>query len=65
MRANVGDTIHVPTRVAGGRDAEGEIVEVWGEEGTPPYVVWFGDGREALLSPDPDCRIEPGDERGE
>lgn len=36
----------------------GEIVEVRGELGEPPYRVRFNDGHEALMCPGPDVVIE-------
>jgi hypothetical protein len=32
---------------------EGEVIEVRGEDGGPPYVVRWGDGHEGLLYPGP------------
>lgn len=57
MRASVGDRIHVHGRTVGDRDREGEIVEVRGEGGLPPYVVRFPDGSERLMFPGPDCEV--------
>jgi hypothetical protein len=38
---------------------EGEIVEVHGRDGSPPYVVhWSDTGRESLLFPGPDAFVE-------
>jgi hypothetical protein len=46
-------------------ERDGEILEVRGENGTPPFVVrWFDTGHEALVFPGPDASIhptEPGD----
>jgi hypothetical protein len=42
----------------GDRDKIGEILEVRGENGTPPYLVQFSDGHESLVYPGPDCVIE-------
>jgi uncharacterized protein DUF1918 len=36
----------------------GEIVEVRGTAGAPPYLVRFPDGRETLVFPGPDCVVE-------
>jgi hypothetical protein len=39
----------------------GEIVEVHGKAGEPPYVVRFDDGHTSLIFPGPDAVIEhPG-----
>jgi hypothetical protein len=58
MRATVGDRLHVHGRTVGAKDRFGEIIEVRGQEGTPPYVVRFPDGHENLVYPGPDCVIE-------
>ncbi len=44
--------------VVGEGDRHGEIVEVRGAEGAPPYVVRFTDGHESLVYPGPDAVIE-------
>ena len=39
-------------------ERDGEILEVRGENGEPPYVVrWFDTGHEALVFPGPDASI--------
>jgi hypothetical protein len=40
-------------------DHGGEIVEVRGDDGSPPYVVRFDDGHEGLVFPGPDCEVRP------
>jgi len=57
MRAAVGDRILVHGRTVGSGEQEGEIVEVRGEEGSPPYVVKFTDGHEGLIYPGSDCEV--------
>lgn len=57
MRASAGDTLHVHGRVVGDREREGEIVEVRGEQGQPPYLVRFADGHEGVVFPGSDCEI--------
>ncbi|MDL4815948.1 DUF1918 domain-containing protein [Actinomadura opuntiae] len=59
MYARIGDRLHVHGTVVGQHDRMGEIIEVRGENGSPPYVVRFGDGHEGLIFPGPDCVIEP------
>lgn len=59
MRASVGDRLHVHGRVVGQGERHGEIVEVRGANGEPPYVVRFSDGRESLVFPGPDCVVLP------
>lgn len=58
MQAQVGDRLHVHGRNVGNPDQLGEIVEVRGDGGAPPYVVRFPDGRETLVFPGPDCVVE-------
>jgi len=58
MQASIGDRIHVHSNAVGATDRVGEIVEVRGNDGTPPYRVRYPDGHESLLFPGPDCVIE-------
>jgi hypothetical protein len=58
MRAQVGDHLHVHGRTVGNADRVGEIVEVRGEDGGPPYLVRFEDGHETLVFPGPDATVE-------
>ncbi|WP_199435155.1 DUF1918 domain-containing protein [Qaidamihabitans albus] len=57
MRASVGDQIRVHGRVVGAGEQHGEIMEVRGEDGRPPYLVRFSDGHEGLMFPGPDCEV--------
>ncbi|MBB5913465.1 hypothetical protein BJY24_002332 [Nocardia transvalensis] len=57
MRANVGDRLLVHSRVVGMPVRTGEIVEVRGDDGNPPFVVRFDDGHESLMYPGPECEI--------
>ncbi len=59
MHATVGDRLHVHSRAVGLDERIGEIVEVRGQEGSPPYLVRFSDGHEGLVYPGPDCLVEP------
>lgn len=58
MQASVGDRLHIHSRTVGMTDRVGEIVEVRGEHGEPPYLVRFTDGHETLVFPGPDCVLE-------
>lgn len=58
MQAAVGDRLHVHGRTVGEADHIGEIIEVRGESGHPPYLVRWDDGREGLVFPGPDSVIE-------
>ncbi|HET8600203.1 MAG TPA: DUF1918 domain-containing protein [Segeticoccus sp.] len=57
MQASTGDRLRVHGRTVGAPDAEGEIIEVKGERGEPPYVVRFDDGHERLVVPGSDCEV--------
>ncbi|MDT0437233.1 DUF1918 domain-containing protein [Streptomyces sp. NPDC005840] len=57
MHAIVGDRLVQHGRVVGQPDRVGEIVEVLGPRGDPPYRVRFEDGREHVCSPGPDTEI--------
>ncbi|MEV0299312.1 DUF1918 domain-containing protein [Nocardia sp. NPDC050710] len=59
MMANVGDRLHVHGHVVGQSDRQGEIIEVRGTDGSPPYMVRFDDGHESLVYPGPDAIVEP------
>lgn len=48
-----GRTTEIPRR-------EGEILEVHGQDGGPPYVVRWSDGHEGLMFPGPDAHVVPG-----
>jgi hypothetical protein len=58
MRANVGDRLLTHGRVVGQHDRKGEIVEVMGGKGEPPYRVRFEDGHESVITPGPDSVVE-------
>lgn len=59
MQAAVGDWVIVRSRHVGEAERRGEIVDVRGDGGTPPWLVrWSVDGHEALLFPGPDATIE-------
>jgi hypothetical protein len=58
MHATVGDEIRVHGRTVGSGEQRGEIIEVRGNDGAPPYMVRFVDGHEGLIFPGPDCEVE-------
>ena len=58
MQAVVGDRLHVHANMVGHPGRAGEIVEVRGAGGEPPYLVRFDDGHTALVFPGPDAIIE-------
>ena len=51
MQAAVGDRLHVHGNIVGHPDRAGEIVEVRGAGGEPPYLVRFDDGHTGLVFP--------------
>jgi hypothetical protein len=57
MKAQKGDELLRHGRVVGQHDEVGEIVEVMGTAGEPPYRVKFQDGHEGVVSPGPDCVV--------
>ena len=59
MHANKGDHLMVDGRKVGDQPREGEIVEVRGQDGAPPYVVRWSDGHEGLTYPGPDAHVLP------
>ncbi len=58
MRAEIGDVLHVRGRTVGTPERQGQVVEVRGPDGAPPYLVRFDDGHEALVFPGSDCVVE-------
>ena len=57
MRANVGDQLLVESSSAEQHRREGEIIEVRGADGAPPFVVRWPDGEVALCYPGPDAGV--------
>lgn len=64
MQAIVGDRLHVHGKTVGEPDRTGEIVEVRGTEGSPPYLVRFDDGHTGLVFPGPDAVVERSENVG-
>jgi hypothetical protein len=58
MQAAVGDRFRVRGNIVGQPGRTGEIVEVRGAGGEPPYMVRFDDGHMSLVFPGPDAIIE-------
>jgi hypothetical protein len=60
MKAKVGDRLVILGKHLGETKTEGEILEVHGPDGDPPFLVrWQDTGHEALVFPGPDARIVP------
>jgi len=58
MQAQVGDRLRIHGRTVGSHDQEGEIIEVRGADGGPPYLVRYSDGTEHLTYPGPDAEVK-------
>lgn len=59
MYAAVGDRLMVRSVHVDGPVRDGEILEVHGRDGEPPYVVrWSDDGHTSLVFPGPDATVE-------
>ncbi len=59
MKASVGDRIVVGGHHVGEHERDGQILEVRGKDGGPPYLVkWSADGHVGLVFPGPDVSIE-------
>jgi len=57
MEAKVGDHLVVESNRTGTPRREGEILEVRGADGAPPYVVRWDDGHEGISFPGPDAHV--------
>jgi hypothetical protein len=58
MKAAVGDELTVKGRHQGDEDRHGEITEVHGAGGSPPYLVRWADGHESVFFPSADTVIQ-------
>ena len=58
MQAAIGDRLLIRGNCVGHPDKCGEIVEVHGKAGEPPYLVKFDDGHTGLVFPGPDAVVE-------
>lgn len=58
MHATAGDRLIVHGTHVDDVNRDGEILEVRGKDGEPPYVVrWSDNGHEALVFPGPDAVV--------
>ena len=65
MRAAVGDRVVVPATHVDEPTRDGEVIEVHGADGAPPWVVrWSADGHESLFFPGPDAHVHHHVEAG-
>jgi hypothetical protein len=59
MKADKGDRVVVKAHHVGEAERDGEILEVRGESGSPPYLVrWSETGHTALFFPGPDTIVQ-------
>jgi len=58
MRAQAGDQLTVRGRHQGDDDRHGEIIEVEGVDGAPPYMVRWRDGHVSTFFPSSDAEVE-------
>lgn len=60
MQAKVGDRMVAHGTHVSDAVREGEIIEVHGEHGDPPYLVrWSDDGHTSLVYPGPGMQVVP------
>jgi hypothetical protein len=61
MWARQGDRLVIKSGHVGERQRDGQVLEVRGKRGKPPYLVrWSDDGRVALVYPGADAIVEHG-----
>ena len=60
MQAAAGDHLVVESNKVDAPRREGEILEVKGADGAPPYVVRWSDGHEGLTFPGADAHVVSG-----
>ena len=58
LRARAGDRITIHGHYLGEPQRDGEILEVLGGEGRPPYLVRWEDGHVSLLYPSSDAFVQ-------
>jgi Domain of unknown function (DUF1918) len=57
MRAQVGDQLTVKGRRQADKERHGEIIQVDGPDGAPPYTVRWEDGHDSFFFPSSDAEI--------
>ena len=58
MKAAVGDELTVKGRHQGDEDRHGQIIEVRGDDGSPPYLVRWADDHESVFFPSADTVVQ-------
>jgi hypothetical protein len=64
MKASVGDRLVINSTHVDGPVRDGEVLEVRGPNGEPPYLVRWSDGHEGLVFPGPDALVQRRDLHG-
>ncbi len=59
MKAKTGDRLLIESSTAEQHRRQGEIVDVRGGDGAPPFVVRWDDGHEGLVFPGADAHVLP------
>jgi Domain of unknown function (DUF1918) len=59
VHANVGDQLVIESNRVDSPRKIGEILEVQGEGGSPPYVVRWADGHQGVMYPGADAHVVP------
>ncbi len=57
MHAQAGDRITVKGRHQGDGERHGEVIQVDGPDGAPPYLIRWEDGHDSLFFPSSDAEI--------
>jgi hypothetical protein len=57
VKASVGDRLVVSGHRVGEAERSGEVVEVRGSAGAPPYLVRWPNGQESVVYPGSDYRV--------
>jgi hypothetical protein len=58
VKAAVGDRLVIKATRVDGAVRDGEVIEVRGADGVPPYVVRWSDGHEGLFFPGPGAEVQ-------
>ena len=59
MKASVGDRITIHGLHVGDATRCGEVIEVLGSDGRPPYAMHWDDGHNAIFVPGSGARLDP------
>jgi hypothetical protein len=64
MKAQIGERLLFHGKKVGSADHTAEVIQVRGDDGSPPYLVRFGNGQERLIFPGTDCQVLHGNHPG-